>query len=81
MPGVDSLSLTNKKPMLRTENTGYMALAGLGLTTASAIIKNKSVRKYHKPFALITAGLTLLHFGIVVHNRIEWQKKQKEFIA
>ena len=81
MPSVESVNLTYNKPILRAGNTGYMALAGMCLTTVSAITKNNSIKKYHKPFAFITAGLTLLHLGVVIHNRLEWQKKQKEFIA
>ena len=79
MPRVDSI--TNNKPMLRADNTGYMAVAGMCLTAFSALPKNKSVRKLHKPFAFITAGLTLLHLGTVIHNRLAWQKAHKEILA
>jgi hypothetical protein len=81
MPKVEKINSISNKPFLRTDNTGYAALAGIGLTIASAAAKNKSVKKLHKPLAFISAGAALLHLGIILHNRHEWKKKQKDFTA
>lgn len=81
MTGIQGINTANNKPFLRAGNTGYTALIGLGLTTASAMTKNKSVKQFHKPLAFLTAGLTLLHLGVILHNRREWERKQKEFIG
>ena len=78
MSGITGINFTNNKHILRADNTGYAALAGIGLTTASAIIKSKSINKMHKPLAFISAGLTLLHLGVIIHNRNEWKKKLAE---
>ena len=78
LSGIRPINSTNKKPFLRSDNTGYAALTGLCLTTASAMTKNKSVRKCHKPLGIITAGLTILHLGTILYNRYQWQKKLKE---
>lgn len=81
MAGIQSVSSIHKKPFLRADNTGYVALAGLCLTTVTSAVKNKTVKKCHKPLGYITAGLTLLHLGTILYSRYEWRQKQKEFIA
>ena len=45
MTGIQPINSTYKKPLLRADNTGYAALAGLALTTGAAFIKNKSIKK------------------------------------
>jgi len=81
LSGVQPINQTNNKPILRAGNTGYAALISLGLTTVTPFIKNKSAKKMHKPLAFITTCLTLLHVGTVIHNKLKWKKKQKEFIG
>jgi hypothetical protein len=78
MTGVQGVNAAQNKPLLRGSNTGYMALAGMGLTTAAGICKNKTAGKYHKPLGYITAALTLLHLGVILHNRNEWKKMLNE---
>lgn len=63
--------ISNK--ILNTRNTGYAALAGMCLTTASAMIKSPKVRKYHKPLAFVTAALTLIHLGMAEYHRMQWK--------
>ena len=81
MSGIQPIDSTNKKPLLRADNTGYAALIGMGLTSASIMIKNKSIRKYHKHLGIITAALTLLHLGVILKHKRDWKNKQKEFIG
>ena len=82
MSGVQSINaITYNKHFLRADNTGYAALVGMGLTSASMMTKSKFARKCHKPLAYTTVGLTLLHLGVITYNRLEWERKQKEFIA
>ena len=64
----------NKK-ILSTQNTGYLAFASMGLATASAMIKSKSLKKHHKHFAFIAGALTLLHIGTAIHGRREFKKQ------
>jgi hypothetical protein len=78
MSGIQSVHPSQTKPLLRGTNTGYMALTGMGLTVAAGVCKNKTVKKCHKPLGYITAGLTLLHLGIVLHHKNEWKKKLAE---
>lgn len=59
--------------ILNTRTTGYVALAGMCLTTASAMIKSPKVRKSHKPLAFVTAVLTLIHLGIAEYHRMQWK--------
>ena len=79
MSGIQPINSTNKKPFLRADNTGYAALTGLLLTGAAAAVKNKSVRKLHKPLAYTTIGLSFFHLGVILHNRNEWKKKSANF--
>lgn len=81
MSKIQSINSINNKPLLSANNTGYAALTGLVLTTGAAIVKNKNVKKFHKPLAYLTGVLTLLHLGTILHNRNEWKKKQKELNA
>ena len=47
------------------KTTGYAAAASLVVAVASGAIKNKNIKKVHKPFAWITAALTILHIGLI----------------
>lgn len=56
----------NKKySIVNARTTGYTAAAGLGLTMASGVIKNKFMRKGHKYFALTTVISTVLHIYLL----------------
>lgn len=65
---------STKRPIITPKNTGYAATAGMVLATAAAFSKNKSFRKNHKLFGFITAGLTLLHIGIVEYLHHKYKK-------
>ena len=60
--------------ILNPRTTGYAALGGMCLTTVSAMVKSKPIRKSHKPLAYITAALTLLHLGTTIKHRQEKKK-------
>ena len=57
------------------KSTGYSATAGLCLTVTSGMSKNKTIRKTHKPFAWITAGLTALHIGLIEYYNYKFRGK------
>ena len=57
------------------KTTGYSAAAGFALTAASGMSKSKEFRKTHKPFAWITAGLTLLHIGQIEYYKFKYKHK------
>ena len=74
---INAVQTTNTyNKILNPRNTGYAALGGMCLTTVSAMIKSKSIRKSHKPLAFITFALTLLHLGTAIKHR---QEKKKQF--
>ena len=77
MPTIQKVNSTVQKPFLRADNTGYTALGGLVLTGITAAVKNKSIRKLHKPLAYITTILSFLHLGVILYNRNEWKKKHE----
>ena len=57
------------------KSTGYASTVGLCLTVMSGISKNKTIRKTHKPFAWITAGLTALHIGLIEYYNYKFKHK------
>ena len=77
MTGIQPINSTYKKPLLRADNTGYAALAGLALTTGAAFIKNKSIKKSHKPLAFVTGALTLIHLGVILNYQNKWKEQNK----
>ena len=75
MSGIQAVSSNGNKSYARIKNTGYTALAGLGVTTVIAFSNNKSIKKFHKPFGILTAAPSLLHLGVILHSKSEWKKK------
>jgi len=80
MSGIQPVKLSENKSYSKITSTGYTALAGLGVTTALTFAKNKSVKKFHKPFGLITVALSLMHLGAIMHTKAEWKKKAAEVV-
>ena len=80
MPTIQKINSSTQKPLLRADNTGYAALGGFVLTGATAVVKNKSIRKLHKPLAYIAAILSFLHLGVILYTRSEWKKKTSMLI-
>ena len=76
---INTIQTNTNKKIINPKNTCYAALGGMCLTTLSAIVKSKQIRKKHKPLAFITAALTLLHLGttLIHHNE---KKKQLSFL-
>ncbi len=58
------------------KTTGYASAIGLGLSAMSGIYKNKTLKKAHKPLALVTAGLTILHIGLIEYYHYKYKHKQ-----
>ena len=65
---------TQKKMLLNPKNTGYLALGAMAITTTRAFTSAKPIRKSHKILGFITAGLTLLHIGIVEYLHHKYKK-------
>ena len=65
---------TYKKPILTPKNTGYLAAGAMLVTTLRAFSKSKPITKSHKIMGLVTAGLTLLHIGIVEYLHHKYKK-------
>ena len=63
-----------KSAIMTPRVTGYSAVSALGLTMLSRYSKNKSFQKTHKPFALLTAGLTLLHVGLIEYMHYKYNR-------
>ena len=60
------------KKIITPKVTGYASAAGIGLTIVSGLSKNKSVRKAHKPLGWISAGLTLVHIGLIEYYHFKY---------
>lgn len=67
-------SQTQSKPLLTPKNTGYIAGAAMLVTTARVFTKTKSIAKTHKAWGLVTAGLTLLHVGVVEYLHHKYKR-------
>lgn len=66
--------VNQNKPFLTPKNTGYAAAGAMILTTARAFTKQKNVVKTHKILGYITAGLTLLHIGLIEYYHHKYKK-------
>jgi len=60
---VSSINMQGQKKgsLFGAKNTGYVAVAGLALATATSFSKNKTVHKSHKTFAVIALAAMLAH--------------------
>lgn len=68
------VSPISKNSIITPKTTGYGATAGLGLSIASGISKNKSFRKAHKPLAYFSAVMTLIHIGLIEYYHHKYKK-------
>lgn len=57
-----------EKPIINASNTGYASLIGMGLTCASGMSRNKTVRSSHKYLSILTAAATILHLVKVLSH-------------
>ena len=74
MTTVQKVENNYKKPFLTPKNTGYAAAGALLITTARAFTTSKPIAKSHKIWGYITAGLTLLHIGLVEYLHHKYKK-------
>ena len=74
MAQIKKIDSVSKKPILTPRSTGYLATGALLITTARAFTNNKYIAKDHKIWGWITAGLTLLHVGLVEYLRHKYKK-------
>ena len=51
--------------IITPKTTGYSATLALGMATISGISKNRNFRKAHKPFAYLSAALTVIHIALI----------------
>ena len=73
MTSINKIENTSK-PILNPKNTGYAAAGAMLVTTARAFTNQKSITKSHKTWGFITAGLTLLHIGVVEYLHHKYKK-------
>lgn len=77
MVSIQPINYTNRnKTVISPMNTGYAALGGFCLTTASAMVKSPKIKNLHKPLAFITAALTFLHLGCVLQHHADRKNQQ-----
>ena len=64
---VDSVAPINakKQQLINAKNTGYVAVAGMGLSVASGLVNNKFLRKNHKIFAGLSFAAVIAHIYLV----------------
>ena len=74
MTSVQKINQTQNKPFLTPKSTGYAAAGALIVTTARAFTNKKAVAKSHQFLGCITAGLTLLHIGVVEYLHHKYKK-------
>lgn len=70
------MKVNKLESIVTPKTTGYVSAAGLGVTVLSGICSNKTVKKAHKPLAWATAGLTLLHIGLIEYYHYKYKHKQ-----
>lgn len=67
---IDKTTFTHRNSnsnLMNSKNTGYAATGTIALAVATGFSKDKSIRKSHKFFALLSAGLVGLHLYSVEH--------------
>ena len=74
MTSIKSIDSNSKKPMLTPKNTGYAAAGAMIITTARAFTTKKPIARTHKFWGAVTAGLTLLHIGVVEYLHHKYKK-------
>ncbi len=74
MASIQKINQTQKKSIINPKTTGYAAAGALIVTTARAFSNKKAITKSHKFWGFITAGLTLLHIGIVEYLHHKYKK-------
>ena len=74
MTSIKKINQAQKRPILTPKNTGYVAAGAMLIATARAFTTGKSVVKSHKSWGFITAGLTLLHIGVVEYLHHKYKK-------
>ncbi len=57
------------------KTTGYCAAGSLGFAVLSGVSKNKTFKKLHKPFALVSTFFTLLHIGLIEYYHHKFKNK------
>ena len=75
MASVQNINQTQKRPIINPKTTGYAAAGAMVITTARAFTSKKPIAKTHKILGFITAGLTLLHIGLVEYLHHKYKKK------
>ena len=75
MTSVQKINSTQqKRPILNPKNTGYAAAGAMIITSARAFTNKKTIKKSHKLWGYLTAGLTLLHIGVVEYLHCKYKK-------
>lgn len=76
---INNITFTNekvkKRPILNTQNTGYIATVGVGLAMLTGVAKGKNLRKSHKYFAAFAAVSVIGHIFSVEHYKRIFKSK------
>ena len=57
------------KPLLTGKNTGYAAMAGMGLTMLTGMTRNKTMRSSHLYMSFLTATAAVVHLAKVLDRK------------
>lgn len=73
---IKNIAFTNekrKKTLLTPKSTGYLAVAGVGLSALSGLSKNEFLRKNHKFFAGVSFLAIIAHIWSL-HRKYNYKK-------
>ena len=75
---VNKVNSTNqnaqKQRYINSKATGYISLGGAGLTIATGLMQNQTIKKSHKFISILTALSIALHIFSVEFNKRNFQK-------
>ncbi len=57
------------------KTTGYASAAAMGACVLSAVSKNKTFKKMHKPLSLAAVLLTVFHVGLTEYYNYKYRVK------
>lgn len=63
-----------KRPLINSQNTGYLAVGSTLLTIFGGKLGNKFLKNHHKKLGYLTGGLVLLHLISIRREHIAYKK-------
>ena len=75
---IDNLTFTStnkqKRPLINSQSTGYIATASIVLATASGFVKGTNIRKSHKFLSLVSVLAGAWHIYVVESYKKMYKK-------